>query len=120
MRIAASGMLAGLAAVSLSSAALALAPSDVRLVAGSMPGYPLALPQVYPEHAVSATRRRLLEQRFARLRIGGNASGAIALMGHIHKIVGYGPGKGCDYFDGKFVLCIVGSRVVAKGYEIQG
>jgi hypothetical protein len=82
-----------------------------------MPGYPMALPQLYPQHQVTAARRQLLERRFARIRIGSDANTAITLMGHIHKTVAYGPGKGCDYFDGKFVLCIIGTRVVAKGFE---
>jgi hypothetical protein len=85
-----------------------------------MPGYPFALPQVYPEHQLSAARRRLLQQRFARVHIGSDASTAVNSMGHIHKSISYGPGKGCDYFDGKFVLCIISSRVVAKGFQLSG
>jgi hypothetical protein len=119
MRFAVSAVLAGVVSAALCCVALALAPSDVRLVAGAMPGYPLALPQVYPEHPLTAARRQALATRFSRLRIGGNAGNAVASMGHIHKIVGYGPGKGCDYFDGKFVVCVIGGRVVAKGFEIQ-
>ena len=85
-----------------------------------MPGYPLALPQVYPTHKLTAARRRLLAARFAHIRVGGDADAAISAMGHIHKMIGYGPGKGCDYFDGNFVLCVIGSRVVAKGFQTSG
>lgn len=111
---------AGTVAAAVSVSAFALPPSDVRLVAGTMPGYPLALPQVLPEHQPTPARRRVLARRFAGIRIGSEATTAISSLGRIHKTIGYGPGKSCDYFDGRFVLCIIGSRVVAKGYQVPG
>jgi hypothetical protein len=120
MRRIAIASVVSIAALAFSGSSFALAPSDVRLVAGSMPGYPMALPQIYPEHQLTAARRKLLARRFAQIRIGGESASAISSMGHIHKTVGYGPGKNCDYFDGKFVLCVIEGRIVAKGFQISG
>jgi hypothetical protein len=112
---------AAVAALIAASAAFALAPPDVRIVAGSMPGFPHATPQRLPSHALTAAQRQRFTQRFARIRIGDAAAAAVLRMGRVHKVVHYTVGgNACDYFDGGFVLCITQPRVAAKGYEVTG
>lgn len=107
------------AAAAWAAAAGALPPPNMRVVAGSMPGLPHANPLRYPVHAPTAAARRRLARRFAAIRVGAPAAPAVAVLGRIHEIVTYTPGNRCDFFDGRFVLCVYGGRVAAKGYEVS-
>lgn len=95
----------------------AIAPLDVRIIAGSMPGTP-GRTEKFPAHRLSTSDRTYYNAQFRSVKLREHAADAIAFMGRIHKIVHYSTGPfGCDYFDGGFVICIWNGRVAAKGYQ---
>ena len=109
--------LLGAVALAAVAAALALPPPGVRIVAGSMPGFPRANALRYPPHRLTAAARARLARRFAAIRVGDPAGPAVTAMGRIHELVADTPGNRCDFFDGGFVLCVFSGRVAANGYE---
>ena len=112
------GVVALLYVAASAHGAIRSTPPGATLTQGTMRGHPIRIER-FARHKLSAKERRYFNRIFVRnIHIGSPAGNSIVLLGVVHKIVWYGRKfNACYYYDGGYVLCAWGKRVVAKGHE---